>query len=171
MEQLEPLIPVERIAQRIDELGREIRGAYEPAEPLLCVGVLRGAFIFMADLVRAIPGPVECDFVTARSYEGTTSTGTVATHLDLLPELAGRHVLLVEDIVDTGRTVATLVDQMAAHAPASLSVVTLLDKPSRREVAVSVRWVGFAIEDRFVVGYGLDLDGRYRSLPYVAVVQ
>lgn len=164
------LIPRDAIATRVGELGQQIRAHHGAEESILCIGVLTGAFVFMADLVRAIPGPVECDFLMASSYAGTASTGEVTTHLHPRAPLRDRSIVLVEDIVDTGRTVATVRASLLSAQPRSLTVACLLDKPSRREVTVPVDWVGFEIEDRFVVGYGLDLDGRYRSLPDVAVL-
>lgn len=170
MPKLQTLFARDTIAQRVRDLGHEIRARYEPDHPLLCVGVLRGAFIFMADLVRAIPGPVECDFVAAESYQGTESTGTVSLTVAPRLDLTGRDVIVVEDIVDTGRTLRALCAHLRAANPRSLAVACLLDKPSRRLVEIVPDWVGFEIEDHFVVGYGLDLDGRYRTLPDVAVI-
>ncbi|MEQ1572172.1 MAG: hypoxanthine phosphoribosyltransferase [Myxococcota bacterium] len=159
----------ERIAERVAQLGAEIRAAYGPDTTLTVVGVLKGSFLFMADLVRAIDGPVVCEFLGVSSYVGTHSSGAVMITQDLKADVSGRHVVLVEDIVDTGLTLEYLRRTLEARNPASLRVVALLDKPSRRKVQVQVDQVGFEIPDLFVVGYGLDLDQLYRNLPYIGV--
>jgi hypoxanthine phosphoribosyltransferase len=164
------LISAQNIAARVAALGGEI-AAQLPDGTLTAVGVLRGAFVFMADLVRAIPRDVRCDFLGVRSYGAATETsGVVQITSDLSLPIAGQHVLLVEDIVDTGLTLRYLLDLLQAQEPASLHVCTLLSKPSRRRVDVPLDFVGFEIPDRFVVGYGLDAAQKYRSLPYIAVV-
>jgi hypoxanthine phosphoribosyltransferase len=151
-------------------LGSDI-AARLPEGALTAVGILRGAFVFMADLVRAIPRDVRCDFMGVRSYGAATETsGVVQITSDLRLPISGQHVLLVEDIVDTGLTLRYLLDLLQAQAPASLQVCTLLNKPSRRRVEVPLDFVGFEIPDRFVVGYGLDAAQRYRNLSYLAVV-
>ena len=165
---LRPLIQAEILASRIQMLGAEIRSTFGSDTTIAIVGVLRGSFVFMADLVRAIEGPVICEFLQVESYAGAESTGEIRPVRELTAELSGEHVLLVEDIVDTGRTMAYLRELLQAQGPASVRVVALLDKPSRRKVEVEVDWVGFTIEDEFVVGYGLDFDGRFRNLPYIA---
>ena len=162
------LITSEQIANRVRELGQEIRSKY-PSENLLLICVLKGSVLFFADLARAIDGPTTMEFIRARSYEGTSSTGAVT--LDGVPNLQDRHVVVVEDIVDTGLTLLKLRESIAAQSPASVSVVTLLDKPSRREHECQADFVGFTIEDHFVVGYGLDLDQVYRNLPYIAIYE
>ena len=165
-----PLISAQDIATRVAALGREI-ATQLPDGALTAVGVLRGAFVFMADLVRAIPRDVRCDFLGVRSYGASTETsGVVQITSDLCLPVSGQHVLLVEDIVDTGLTLRYLLDLLQAQGPASLHVCALLNKPSRRQVEVPLHFVGFAIPDRFVVGYGMDSAQKYRSLPYVAVV-
>jgi hypoxanthine phosphoribosyltransferase len=168
--QLRPLISAQDIATRVAALGSEI-AARLPEGALTAVGILRGAFVFMADLVRAIPRDVRCDFMGVRSYGAATETsGVVQITSDLRLPISGQHVLLVEDIVDTGLTLRYLLDLLQAQAPASLQVCTLLNKPSRRRVEVPLDFVGFEIPDRFVVGYGLDAAQRYRNLSYLAVV-
>lgn len=162
------LITSEQIANRVRELGQEIRSKY-PSENLLLVCVLKGSALFFADLARAIDGPTTMEFIRARSYEGTSSTGAVT--LDGVPNFQDRHVVVVEDIVDTGLTLLKLRESITAQSPASLSVVTLLDKPSRREHECHADFVGFTIEDHFVIGYGLDLDQAYRNLPYIAIYE
>lgn len=165
-----PLLEAPVIASRVAQLGAEIRAAVGP-EPLVVVGVLKGSVIFLADLVRAIPGDVELEFLGVSSYAGTETTGAVRITHDLRRDVAGQHVLLVEDIVDTGLTLDWIRRILGARSPRSLRVATLLDKPSRRRVAVDVDFCGFQIPDAFVVGYGLDYDERYRNLPFVGVLQ
>lgn len=165
-----PLISAEALASRVVALGRDISRDI-PAGDLTVIGVLRGAFVFMADLVRAIPRDIRCDFLGVRSYgDATVSTGVVEITNDLLLPIENKHVLLVEDIVDTGLTLRYLVDILQARKPQSLHVCALLSKPSRRRVNIQVDFVGFEVPDRFVVGYGLDAAQKYRQLPYVAVV-
>lgn len=162
------LIDAAALHERIGALGREIRTFYGD-EPIVCIGVLKGSFIFMADLVRAIGGDVRCAFLGVSSYEGTQSTGEVRITHDLAASIRDAHVLIVEDIVDTGLTLAYLRRTLAVRGPATLRVATLLDKPSRRKQPVDVEFVGFTIPDLFVVGFGLDLDEAYRNLPFVGV--
>ncbi len=173
----DPIITEAAIKARIRELGRHITAGLKadaslvsPTDvSLVVIGVLKGAFVFMADLVRELPPTVTCDFLRTSSYHGgTESSGTVRFDFDLTQPIAGKHVLIVEDIVDTGLTMDFLLKALAARGPLSIKVAALLDKPSRRKRDVRVDYVGFTIEDRFVIGYGLDLDGRYRNLPYVA---
>jgi hypoxanthine phosphoribosyltransferase len=166
-----PLYSPTLIAQQIAWLGRSIAEQVPPG-PLAVIGVLRGAFVFMADLVRAIPREVTCDFVSVSSYgAGTTSSGAPRLLRDLAMDVRDQHVLLVEDIVDTGLTARFLLDHFATLGPRSLQLCTLLDKPSRRRVAVAPQFTGFTIDDVFVVGYGLDFDQRYRNLPYLGVLE
>jgi hypoxanthine phosphoribosyltransferase len=171
MANFHPLIEEARIAARVRELGAQLRADHGDAAITL-VAVLKGSFLFLADLARAIPGDVRVEFLGVASYHGgTESSGAVRITHDLRSPLEGRHVVLVEDIVDTGRTVDYLRRMLAVRNPASLRVASLLDKPSRREVPVEVDYVGFTIPDAFVVGYGLDLGELYRNLPYVAVYE
>jgi hypoxanthine phosphoribosyltransferase len=166
-----PLISAEDIAARVTALGWEIAAAMPPGT-IHVVTVLRGAFVFAADLIRALPRDVRCDFLAVRSYGSATETsGVVEIIHDLGLPITGQHVLLVEDIVDTGLTLRHLLDLLATRQPASLHVCALLDKPARRQTKVSVDFVGFEVPDRFVVGYGLDHDQRYRNLPYVGVLE
>jgi hypoxanthine phosphoribosyltransferase len=165
---LRALIPAERIAERVAALGKEVGSTLPPGE-LVVVGVLRGAFIFMADLVRALPRDHRCDFLSVRSYgDATETSGIVEITGDLPAPIEGKHVLLVEDIVDTGLTLKYLLEVLGARRPASLHVCALLSKPSRRRVEVPVHFLGFEVPDVFVVGYGLDAGQRYRHLPYLA---
>jgi hypoxanthine phosphoribosyltransferase len=164
------LVSAEAIAARVAAMGREIAAAHQGGR-LVCVGVLKGSFVFLADLVRAIPLPeVEVDFIAVSSYQGSESTGVVRLTHDLARSVEGEHVLLVEDIVDTGLTVRYLLDNLATRHPRSLKVAALLVKPARAKVHVPVDFTGFTIEDRFVVGYGLDHGGRFRNLPHVAAL-
>ncbi len=168
-EHVRVLISEERIRERIAELALEIR-AQVGSEPVTCIGVLKGSFIFMADLVRALGGPVRCEFLGVSSYHGgTRSTGVVRITQDLRHPIEGQHCLLIEDIVDTGLTLDYLKHFLGGHRPASLRTVTLLDKPDHREVEVDADHVGFTIPDEFVVGYGLDLGELYRNLPFIGV--
>jgi hypoxanthine phosphoribosyltransferase len=165
------LIPSGEIAARVRALGHTIAGHYAGREPLL-VGVLKGAVVFAADLARAIPIPLGLDFIGVSSYGARTrSSGAVKITADLSVSIEGRDVLLVEDIVDTGRTLAYLRRNLATRHPRSLAACALLDKVARREVEVAVDYVGFAIPDRFVVGYGFDLGGLYRGLPDIRVLE
>lgn len=168
----ETLVAAEAIQQRIIELARQIDAAYpNTARPLVLVCVLKGSLIFTADLARALRVPVELDCVAVRSYSGSTvTTGQVEMVKDIGMSLRDRDVLIVEDIVDTGRTIAFLREHLEHHGPRSLRLVTLLDKVSRRVRQVSVDWAGFQIPDRFVVGYGLDHVEQHRNLPDVHVL-
>jgi hypoxanthine phosphoribosyltransferase len=166
-----PLISADAIAARVAALGQDIAREV-PGGDLTVIGVLRGAFVFMADLVRAIPRPLRCDFLGVRSYgDATVSSGIVEITSDLLLPIAGEHVVLVEDIVDTGLTLRYLLEILEARRPASLRVCSLLSKPSRRRVEVPLHHVGFEVADQFVVGYGLDAAQQYRNLPYIAVIE
>ncbi len=165
------MIGVEALARRVQELGDQIAHDYKDRD-LTVVGVLNGSFIFMADLVRAIQLPIRCDFLGLSSYgSATESSGVVAITKDLSGPVEGRHLLIVEDIIDTGLTMAYLLQNLRTRRPASVKIASLLSKPARRQVEVAIDYLGFTIEDRFVVGYGLDYDGRFRNLPYIGVVE
>jgi hypoxanthine phosphoribosyltransferase len=165
------LLSADTIAERIRGLGAQLARDYADADDLHLICVLKGAFVFLADLVRTIDKATTIDFLAVSSYaKGTTSTGEVRLLKDLDVALDGRDVLIVEDIVDTGLTLHYLQDILRARRPKSLRTVCLLSKPSRRKVDVPVDYIGFTIDDRFVVGYGLDFNGRYRSLPYIGVL-
>jgi hypoxanthine phosphoribosyltransferase len=169
-EQVDVLLSEERLQARIAEMGAAITRDYD-GEPLKLVGVLKGSFMFMADLARAIDQPIKVDFIGTTSYQGTTSTGVVRITNDLSRPIEGEHVLLVEDIVDTGLTMKYLLENLATRRPASVRVCALLRKPSRAQVTVPVEYVGFDVPDEFVVGFGLDWDGRFRNLPFIGVVK
>jgi hypoxanthine phosphoribosyltransferase len=167
---LKPLIDAGAIAKRVAELGREITRDYAERE-LVVVPVLKGSYVFAADLVRQIDLEVEIDFLGVRSYENQQeSSGVVQITTDLSHSVEGKHVLLVEDIVDTGLTVEYLHENLATRQPASVKVAALLHKPARTRVPVQIDYLGFTVEDVFIVGYGLDYAQKFRNLPYLAVV-
>ena len=171
MDKTRVIISREEIAKRIDELAAEIRRDYKDKNPLL-IGVLKGSFVFLSDLVRALNIPVEVDFIRVSSYGACKETsGKVKLVQGLKTSLKGRHVLVVEDIVDGGLTVSFLLDYVKRRKPASLKLCTLFDKPSRRRVEVPIDYVGFTIPDKFVVGYGLDFNEGYRYLPDLCVLE
>ena len=160
------------IQQRIQTLAAEIERDYPAGEEIHLVAVLKGGFMFMADLVRAMSERVTMDFMAVSSYgKGTSSSGQVRVLKDLDSDLEGRHVIVVEDIVDTGLTLHYLQDLLKARAPKSMKTACLLSKPSRRKIEVQVDYIGFTIEDHFVVGYGLDYAEKYRNLPYIAILE
>ena len=162
------LFTEQEIREKIAEAGREISDKYA-GKPLLLVSILNGAFIFMADFCRAVTIPCEIAFMCAKSYyAGTESCGEVTITKDITQDISGFHVVIVEDIIDTGRTLAAVVAQLKKRDPLSLEVVTLLDKPSRRVVEFDPDMALFTIPDYFVVGYGLDCGEKYRNLPYIA---
>jgi hypoxanthine phosphoribosyltransferase len=166
----EVLIDADALRARIAELGEEI-SAYYTGEDLLLIGVLKGAVFFMADLMRHLTVPCEVDFMAISSYGAQTdSSGVVRILKDLDINIEGRNVLVVEDIIDSGLTLSYLMRNLESREPASLEVCALLTKPARREIDVPVRWIGFEIPNRFVIGYGLDFAERYRNLPYVGVL-
>ena len=165
----EILLSADQIQKRVEALALEIRADFP--DDLHVIAVLKGAFMFLSDLVRHTPGHVSMDFMAVSSYaKGTTTSGEVRLLKDLDTTLDGRNVVIVEDIVDTGLTLTYLQDILRARNPKSLRTACLLSKPSRRQVDVKVEYIGFTIEDRFVVGYGLDYAEQYRNLPYIAVL-
>jgi hypoxanthine phosphoribosyltransferase len=166
---MQTLISAEQIQQRVREMAQQIRADHADAVHLVCV--LKGAFIFLSDLARAIPGECSLDFMAVSSYgRSTKSSGQVQLIKDLDADLEGRDVVIVEDIVDTGLTLTYLQDILRARSPRSLRTACLLSKPSRRKVEVDVEYIGFTIEDKFVVGYGLDYAEQYRNLPYIGTI-
>jgi len=166
------LLDAETIQTRVKALAQEIERDYPGDDEIHLVCVLKGGFIFMADLVRAMSHRVSLDFIAVSSYaKSTKSSGEVRLLKDLDSGLQGRHIVIVEDIVDTGLTLIYLQDILRARSPKSLRTACLLSKPSRRQVDVVVEYIGFTIEDRFVVGYGLDYAEKYRNLPYIAVLE
>ena len=168
---METLIRAEEVQARVRELAAEIERDYPAQEEIHLVGVLKGGFMFMSDLVRAMSARVTLDFIAVSSYgKATHTSGEVRLLKDLDSRLEGRHVVIIEDIVDTGLTLMYLQDVLRARAPRSLRTACLLSKPSRRLVNVSVDYIGFTIEDKFVVGYGLDYAEKYRNLAHIAVL-
>lgn len=166
------LLDEKAIEARVNELAAQINADYGDANNLMLVGVLRGAFIFMADLTRRLTVPHRVDFISLSSYgKNTISTGAVRLILDTQASVAGCHVLIVEDIVDTGYTLDYLLRNFRARQPASLRTCVLLSKPERRKVDVPVEYLGFEIPDVWVVGYGLDYADKYRTLPYIAALK
>lgn len=167
----EILFSEEQLAQRVSELADQINQDYAGKEFLL-VSVLRGAFVFMADLVRKLNGPCTVDFMSVSSYgKGSSSTGQVQITKDLSEDISGMHVLVVEDILDSGNTLSYLLKLLEQRHPASIRLCTLLDKPDRRQKQVDIHYRGFTIPDAFVVGYGLDYAERYRNLPYIGILK
>jgi hypoxanthine phosphoribosyltransferase len=167
----EVLIPSSEIQQKVREIGARITEDYRGEKPLL-IGILRGAFVMLGDLVRYIDLPCEVDFMDISSYgSGTSSSGVVRIQKDLEEDITGRHVLVVEDIIDSGLTLSYLRRSLIARQPASLEVCALLSKPSRRRAELEVKYLGFEVPDEFVVGYGLDYDGAYRNLPDVCILK
>ncbi len=168
---MEVLIDQTTLASRIRAMGRDIRADYGADTTVHLVAVLKGALVFLADLMRAIEGPVTCDVLAVTSYgTGRTSSGEVKLTKDLDDALEGRDVLIVEDIVDSGLTLSYLRDILRARSPRSLRTACLLSKSSRRTIDVPIEYVGFEVGDRFVVGYGLDFNQSYRNLPYIGVL-
>ena len=164
---IEPLLTQAQIETRIEELAQTISRDFQDRD-LMVVGVLTGSFVFVADLVRRIELPLAVDFLGLSSYgSGTESSGIVKITKDLSSPIEGKDVLIIEDIIDTGLTMRYLLENLSTRQPASLRVCTLLHKPSKTQMPVQIDYVGFSIEDKFVIGYGLDLAERYRNLPYI----
>jgi hypoxanthine phosphoribosyltransferase len=169
---IDELISAKAIAARVETLARDITQHYKGTDKLIVVGLLRGSFVFIADLVRELDLPVEVDFLEASSYgDGMESSREVRILKDLRGEIAGRDVLVVEDIVDTGFTLSHVVRLLQSREPKRLEVCALLDKPTRREVDIRATWTGFVIPDEFVVGYGIDFAQRNRNLPFIGKVR
>ena len=166
------LLTEEEIQNRIRELGEILTEEYAGKNPIV-VGVLKGVVVFYADMIRHIKVPCEMDFMCVSSYQGTNSTGRTMISKDLNNDIHGRHVLILEDIFDTGNSLEFICNHLKNKEPASLKICTLLDKPERRKAGVTVKcdWVGFTIPNEFVVGYGLDYDEHYRNLPFVGVLK
>ncbi len=169
---IDEMISAKTIAAQIEDLAREIHDAYADTDKLIVVGLLRGSFVFIADVVRELDLPVEVDFLEASSYgDGTESSREVKIMKDLRGQIHGKDVLLVEDIVDTGITLKHVVGLLNARKPRKLKTIALLNKQARREVDITADWVGFEIPDEFVVGYGIDFAQRNRNLPYIGKVR
>jgi hypoxanthine phosphoribosyltransferase len=167
----EILIGPEELQAKVAELGRQISEDYQGRNPLL-ICLLRGAVVFLSDLIRFTDIPLEMDFIAISSYgDSTESSGVVRLMMDLKSNITGRDVLIVEDIVDSGRTLAYILDNLQTRRPADIKVCALLSKPSRREIQVEIDYLGFEIPDKFVVGYGLDYAENYRNLPFIGVLK
>src|SRR5687767_9954150 len=170
--EIDVLISAKAIAARVEGLAREIAAHFKGTDKLVVVGLLRGSFVFIADLVRELDLPVEVDFLEVSSYGNSTeSSREVRILKDLRGEIEGRDVLVVEDIVDTGYTLKHVLEILATRHPKRIEVCALLDKPSRRETSVKARWIGFEIPDKFVVGYGIDYAQRNRNLDHIGAVR
>ncbi|MEE2789189.1 MAG: hypoxanthine phosphoribosyltransferase [Myxococcota bacterium] len=167
---IEVLIDESSVAQRVQALGQQITEDYQDGEPLVLIGVLKGSFIFLSDLFRAIDLPVEVDFLGLSSYgDAQETSGVVRVTQDLSRPIEGKHVLVVEDIVDTGLTMKYLLENLSTRRPLSVRVASLLHKPARSLVKVDIDYLGFEIPDRFVIGYGLDFASKFRNLPFIGV--
>ena len=164
------LISQDEIERHVAEVGRKISEDFAGKDPIF-VGVLKGCFIFMADLMRRVDINCSMDFMAVSSYSGTSSTGAVKINKDLSEDIEGRHVIIVEDILDSGVTLSYLKNYLQVRKPASMSIVTLMDKPSRRKADVYADYSCFQVPDAFVVGYGLDYNEKYRNLPYIGVLK
>lgn len=169
---LKVLVSEEQIKQRIKEMGEEISREYADKDPVV-LGVLKGVVVFYADMVRHITVPCQMDFMCLSSYQGTKSTGNMIVKQDMSVDVSGRHVLILEDIYDTGSSLNYTYNHLMSKNPASVKICTLLDKPERRKPGITLvpDWVGFTIPNEFVVGYGLDFNEHYRNLPYVGVLK
>lgn len=168
----EVLIEAESLQKRVAELGAQISGDYSHNDALMLICILKGGVMFLTDLMRHIDVPHEIDFLSVSSYGrgARATTGNVRIDMDLREEVTGKHLLIVEDIIDSGTTLRFVMDVLRARHPASIRLCALLDKPSRRVIPIPVDYTGFVIEDKFVYGYGLDLDEKYRNLPFIGVV-
>ena len=167
----EVLISREQLADKVAELGAQISADYE-GESLFLIGILKGSVPFMADLMRAISLDVEMDFMSVSSYgSGTKSSGVVRILKDLDSDIAGKNVLIVEDIIDSGLTLAYLKEYLTKRNPKSVKIVTMLSKPARRKADIEADYTGFVVDDKFIVGYGLDIDQKYRNLPYISWIK
>lgn len=164
------LLTEEQIKTRVAELGKQISQEYAGKTPIF-VGVLKGVVVYFADMIRAVDIPCEIDFMCMSSYAGTQSQGKINVRLDLSRDIAGRHVVILEDILDTGRTLKKTVEYLQSKHPASLKICTFLDKPDRRVADIQADYVGYTIPDLFVVGYGLDYNEAYRNLPFIGVLK
>ena len=164
------LISEEELQKKVSEMGRKISRDFEGKDPIF-VGVLKGCFIFMADLMRYVDISCSMDFMSVSSYSGTSSTGAVKINKDLGEDIEGRHLIIVEDILDSGVTLSYLQQYLMVRKPASITIATLMDKPARRKADIYADYSCFEIPDAFVVGYGLDYNERYRNLPYIGVLK
>lgn len=167
---LKVLLSEQELRERIAQMGETLSKEYAGKNPLF-VGILKGVVVFFADMIRAVAIPCEIDFMAVSSYSGTESTGSLKIKKDLGVDIRGRHVVILEDILDTGLTLSRTVELLKEREPASLKICTLLDKPDRRTAPIQADYVGFTIPNEFVVGFGLDYNERYRNLPYVGILK
>ncbi len=170
MENINVLINKARIEKRIDEMAKEIEKDYEGKE-IVFLGILKGSVPFMWELSKRIKNDIIFEFIEVSSYKGTESTGTISLHKDIKNSIEGKDVIIVEDIVDTGKTIDFLLKHLQEKGANSIKIATLLSKPSRRVIELNVDYIGFKIEDKFVVGYGLDYDQKLRNLPYIGYIE
>ncbi len=170
MDNIKVLINEKRLEKRIKEIAEKIEKDYEGKE-IVFIGILKGSVMFMTELAKNIKSDVQFDFMDVSSYEGTESTGTIKVNKDLRDSIEGKDVIIVEDIIDTGRTLTYLLDYLKKKNPKSIRIATMLSKPSRRVLELNVDYIGFSIEDKFVVGYGLDYDEKYRNLPFIGYIE
>lgn len=170
MEEIKILINESRLEKRIEELGKQIEKDYCGKE-IVFIGILKGSVMFMTELAKNIKNSVEFDFMDVSSYEGTKSTGNININKDIRNSVEGKDVIIVEDIIDTGRTLTYLLEYLKQKNPNSIKIATMLSKPSRRVMELNVDYIGFAIDDKFVVGYGLDYNEKYRNLPYIGYIE
>lgn len=170
MREINVLINKAKLEKRIEEMGKQIQKDYKEKEIVL-IGILKGSFIFMTELAKTIKSNVILDFMDVSSYEGTESTGQIKINKDIRDSIEGKDVIIVEDIIDTGRTLTYVRDYLKQKNPNSIKIATMLSKPSRRIMELEVDYIGFAIEDKFVVGYGLDYNENYRNLPYIGYIE
>ena len=167
----EPMITEEQIGERVREIAAQISADYAGKGEIILLGVLKGAFIFLADISRALTIPRAIEFIAVSSYEASARSGAVRLVMDVREDIAGRHVIVVEDIVDTGQTMAYLIEMLKSRGPASIKTCVLLHKHQRTEVPVEIDYLGFSIDDEWVVGYGLDYAEHERTLPYIGIIR
>lgn len=170
MEEINVLINKTKLEKRIEELAKQIEKDNE-GEEIVLIGILKGSVMFMAELAKNIKKSVELDFMDVSSYEGTESTGKIKINKDVRNSIEGKDVIIVEDIIDTGRTLTYVLEYLKQKNPNSIKIATMLSKPSRRVMELNVDYIGFSIEDKFVVGYGLDYNEKYRNLPYIGYIE
>lgn len=164
------LINKAKLEKRIEELGKQIEKDYQGKE-IVFIGILKGSVMFMTELAKNVKSNVELDFMDVSSYQGTESSGTVTINKDIRNSIEGKDVILVEDIIDTGRTLTYVLEYLKQKNPNSIKIATMLSKPSRRVMELNVDYIGFSVEDKFVVGYGLDYNEKYRNLPYIGYIE
>jgi len=170
MKEVNILINKAKLEKRIEELGKQIEKDYE-GKDIVFIGILKGCVIFMSELAKHIKNNVSLDFMDVSSYEGTESTGNIVINKDIQNSIEGKEVIIVEDIIDTGRTLTYVLDHLMQKNPNSIKIATMLSKPSRRVLELNVDYIGFSVEDKFIVGYGLDYNEQYRNLPYIGYIE